>query len=298
MTTELMLRGTATDTPEGAGEAAIVAREQTEIQSAIVTAKRFPRNEQQAFVRAVNSFNRQTMAENALYNFPRGGKTVEGPSVDCARELARIWGNIRYGLRVVRNDGDRLHIRAYALDVETNTHIEMEDEFSKLVQRRDKYSGESRWIQPDERDLRELMNRRGAIAVRNCILQVLPSDLVEDVIKTAKQTLQRDAGNALEKSREETVKALVVAFDRIGVSVSMLETYVGHKLELINADEVASLRSIHQSIKEGVAKRDEYFLLDKPNSQASAEATLSAQLKQKLSEKAPTKSDDKRELNL
>ena len=61
---------------ETAGEMAAVTREQTEIQSAIVAAKRFPRNEQSAFVRAVNSFTRLTMAEGATYNFPRGGKTV------------------------------------------------------------------------------------------------------------------------------------------------------------------------------------------------------------------------------
>lgn len=278
-------------TADNAGELAVVTREQTEIQSAIVTAKRFPRNEQQAFVRAMNAFTRATMAENAMYNFPRGGKMVEGPSVDCARELARIWGNIRYGLRVVSQDSDRLHIKAYAIDLETNTYVEAEDEFSKLIQRKDKYSGETRWVQPDERDLRELMNRRGAIAVRNCILQVLPSDLIEDVVKTAKVTLQRDAGNSLEKSRDETVKALVVAFDRIGVSVGMLEQYLSHKLDLITAEEVASLRAIHQSIKEGVAKRDEYFRFEAAQSN-SEPVSLTGALKQKLAEKKSAKTDE------
>ena len=159
--------------PQQAGELAAVAREQNEIQSAIVSAKKFPRNEQAAFVKALNSFRRQSMAEAATYSFPRGGKTVEGPSVDCARELARVWGNIRYGLRVVSQDENRLHIRAYALDLETNTYVEAEDEFSKLIQRKDKLSGATRWVTPDERDLRELMNRRGAIAIRNCLLQPL-----------------------------------------------------------------------------------------------------------------------------
>ena len=139
MKNELAVQETAVEAiAESAGELATVTREQSEIQSAIISAKRFPRNEQTAFVRAVNAFTRFTMAENATYNFPRGGKTIEGPSVDCARELARIWGNIRYGLRVVKSDGDRLHIKAYALDVETNTYVEAEDEFSKLIQRKDK----------------------------------------------------------------------------------------------------------------------------------------------------------------
>ena len=292
MKTEVAIRepGAVEAVAEGAGELAALTREQTEIQSAIVAAKRFPRNEQAAFVRAVNSFTRLTMAESATYNFPRGGKTVEGPSVDCARELARIWGNIRYGLRVVTQDADRLHIKAYALDLETNTYVEAEDEFSKLIQRKDKYSGETRWVQPDERDLRELMNRRGAIAIRNCLLQVLPSDLVEDVLRTAKKTMQKDASSALEKNRDDIVKQVVVAFDRAGVSVSMLEQHLGHKLDVVTGDEVAALKQILQSIKDGVAKREEFFNLqegtDKP-------LGLSAALKAKLAEKIATNIEKK-----
>lgn len=265
---------------ETVGELAAVTREQSELQSAIVSAKRFPRNEQQAFVKAINSFNRPTMAESATYNFPRGGKTIEGPSVDCARELARVWGNLRYGLRVVAQDAERLHIRAYAIDLESNTYVEAEDEFSKLIQRKDKYSGESKWVQPDERDLRELMNRRGAIAIRNCILQILPSDLVDDVLATAKKTLQKDASNALERSRDDVVKQLVVAFDRLGVSVGMIEQYLGHKLDVITAAEVADLRTIHQSVKEGVAKREEFFRFE--TAVQAEPQTLTSAIKAKL----------------
>ena len=46
------------------------------------------------------------------------------------------------------------------------------------------------WTVPDERDLRELTNRRGAICVRNAILALVPPDLVEDAMATADQTLE------------------------------------------------------------------------------------------------------------
>jgi len=240
-------------------EAAASTREQTEIQSAIVTAKRFPRNEPQAFVKAIKAFSRSAMADAAAYSFPRGGKTVAGPSVHCARELARLWGNIRYGVRVVSQNESEVHIKAYAADLETNCYVEAEDAFNKLVQRKNKISGDVTWVQPDERDLRELVNRRGAIAVRNCLLQILPSDLVDDVMKAAKRTLQIEAANGLEKSREDVVKSLVVHADRIGVSVTMIETYLGHRLDIITAEEVAELKSILGSIREGQAKREEFF---------------------------------------
>lgn len=296
MSSEITLSGNSIEAvADTAGDLAVVTREQTEIQSAIIAAKRFRRNEQECFVRAIKAFQRPTMADAAIYSFPRGGKAVEGPSVGCARELARIWGNIRYGLRVVSNNGDRLHIKAFALDLETNTYVEAEDEFSKLIQRKNKYTGEPQWIQPDERDLRELMNRRGAIAIRNSILQLLPSDLIDDVLKTARHTLQKDASQSLEQNREEVVKRLVVSFDRVGVSVSMLETFLKHKLDVITAEEVAALRQIHQSLTEGVAKREEFFKFDGASAQEESSATSA--IKAKLREKSGA-SNGPKEVNL
>jgi len=77
------------------GGLAVISREQHEIQAAIISAKKFPRDENQAYAKAIKSVQRPSMAESATYNFPRGGKSISGPSVDLARELARCWGNIR-----------------------------------------------------------------------------------------------------------------------------------------------------------------------------------------------------------
>lgn len=273
---------------ETVGEMAAMTREQTEIQSAIISAKRFPRNEHAAFSKSVKSFTRLSMADAATYNFPRGGKSIEGPSIDCARELARCWGNIRYGLRIVAQTDDRVHIRGYALDLETNSYVEAEDEFSKLIQRKvDSPQGRiTKWVQPDERDLRELINRRGAIVVRNCILQILPPDLVDDVVATAKQTLKKQANQELNTNREDVVKRLVVAFDRIGVSVEMLEGYMKHKLDVINDDEVVNLKQVLQTIREGHSKREDYFTTPEahgaPETQSVTES-IKAKLKSKQS---------------
>lgn len=71
------------------------AEKQFEIQSAIVVARRFPRNEDQAFAKLMRSCARTSFAEDTVYNFPRAGQAVSGPSVNLAREAARLWRSIR-----------------------------------------------------------------------------------------------------------------------------------------------------------------------------------------------------------
>lgn len=245
--------------PLTVGNAAAQAREQHEIQSAIISAKRFPRNETDANTAIMRACQREGLAEDALYSFPRGGKAVEGPSVYLAREMARMWGNLRAGLRVVEGDDDYVHIKGYCFDAQTNFYIEMEDKVRALIQRKDKRDGTTKWIKPDERDLRELVNKRGAVLIRNAILQVIPADITATAVKVCKDTLKKKVSNELKESREDVIRRMGFAFDGVGVSAEMLERKLGHKLSLITDSEVVELTSIHKSLKDGHTKREDHF---------------------------------------
>lgn len=225
------------------------ATAQYEIQSAIVVARQFPRNEDAAFQRLMRACDRTTFAQDAEYIFPRGGSNVRGPSINVAREAARCWTNIRHGLDVIRDDEDERHIRAWCWDMEANVKVTAEDSFKKLIFRKN-----GGWIKPDERDLRELTNRRGAILTRNCILQVLPRDLIEDAISRCQDTLKKDAGANPEAAR----KKVILAFGDIGVTVEMLEKKLGHKIAESSPAEIAELRAIYASIKDGNSTWREY----------------------------------------
>ena len=41
---------------------------------------------------------RQDLAESAVYEYPRGGERVTGPSIRLAETVARYWGNLDYGI--------------------------------------------------------------------------------------------------------------------------------------------------------------------------------------------------------
>ena len=111
-TKEIMTQEQSTNTPAvqvgvmaqmdkiNQGTVAIEAsRAIAEAQGKLVIAKRFPRNEVDAYAKAMEACQRPTMAAKAFYSFPRGGQTVEGPTIRFAEELARCWGNIDYGIK-------------------------------------------------------------------------------------------------------------------------------------------------------------------------------------------------------
>lgn len=232
------------------------AEKQYEIQSAIIIARKFPRNEEQCFQSLMKACSRQSFAEDARYSFPRADVEVTGPSVNLAREAARVWGNIRYGLYIVRDDAQSRLIRAWAWDIQTNTKVELEDDFQKLIQRKGKG-----WITPDERDLRELTNRRGAILLRNALLQVMPKDLIEDALYACDKAMQQTATVDPEAVR----KRLIMDFGTINVTVEQLERKLGHPLAQSTPKEMAELRAIYKSIADGNSRWSEYETAEEPS---------------------------------
>jgi hypothetical protein len=232
------------------GTAAAIARAQQEVQGAIIVAKRFPRNEDDCRAKLLKACKRTEFAEDAEYNFPRGDQDVAGPSVYLAREAARLWGNIQYGFEVIRDDQETRMIRSFAWDMESNARTIQEDSFRKLIFRK-----KGGWVEPDERDLRELTNRRAAIGYRNCILQLIPSDYVNEACREANRTLQNKAAQDPDGER----KKIVDAFAEMNVMPSKLEEIIGHKLAEASPPEIAKLRGIYKSIRDGNSTIADYL---------------------------------------
>jgi hypothetical protein len=232
-------------------------RAQQEVQGSIIVAKRFPRNEDEAAQALWRTCKRSSFADRAEYKFPRGRKKdennrwvdniVSGPSASLAREAMRLWGNIQAGTEIVRDTEEDRHIRSFAWDMERNSRKVAETSFRKLIQRKDKESGETRWVAPDERDLRELTNKHAAIAERNCILQLIPSDIVEEAIRICRDTLRSEASSDPDAAR----RRLISGFDELNVTVGMLEAYLGHALAQSSPKEIADLRAVWVSIRDG-----------------------------------------------
>lgn len=249
-----------------------------EIEAAAVIAMRNPRNMADVLQESLRICSHAGVAEEIEpYSYPRGGTTVTGPSAPFAREMFRIYRNAISGFFIVRDTNDDRHIRGWAWDIERNVRKVQDDQFKKVVQRKQGEGGSTIWVVPDERDLRELTNRRGAIVERNCILALLPRDLVLDAMTRLVDTLisledDKKAGTAGKPTLDDNRKAWVAAFGKIGVQASELEAYMVKPVAQWLAGDLVTLRGIHKAISEGERKWADYY--KRPTEPAKGGATL------------------------
>jgi len=241
-----------------------------EIQGAIFLAKQFPRNENVAWEKLQNACKRKSLAEKAEWTMKISGKPRRGPSVHLARVAAQNYGNIRYGGEILRDDIDRMSIRGWFWDIENNIKISADDTFSKLIYRTNPKTEKKEWRKPDERELRMEVNRRMAILIRNCILQGLPVDYIDDGIETSRATVRSNI-----KDPQLMKKQIISRFSELGVTVEMINKYLGRKEWTI--DDLADLKSVILAIKDGAGSINDYFNFeskadsepDKPNLSAA-----------------------------
>ena len=119
-----------------------VARQSTEVaaevQASIILARKFPRDLKMVFQNMTATCERPAFAALAQYKYPRGGSQVEGPSVNLARELQKLYQNMRAGLTVLSESHDNVKIQGWAWDMESNVRMSFEDSFAKKVFRKGK----------------------------------------------------------------------------------------------------------------------------------------------------------------
>lgn len=225
-----------------------------EAQGKLVIAKRFPRDEVQAYAKAMEACQRPTMAEKAFYSFPRGGQTVEGPTIRFAEELARCWGNIDYGIKELSQDEGKSEMQAYAWDLETNA--QSIQNFTNPHQRE---VGKKMQTLTSLRDIYENNANMATRRLRSRILAILPSWFVEDAIAECKKTL---AGQN-ETPLVDRVKKMVVQFAKLGVPQEQIETRLKRKIDTMNADDFVEYIGIYNAIKQGESKISEWFEAEK-----------------------------------
>lgn len=218
---------------------------QTELQAAVLLARQFVRDEESVWERALAACRRPSFAEQAMYAIPRGGTTVRGPSVYLARELARIWGNIRYGSEIIADTPTHRTVRVWAWDIEANTRVAEDVTMAKLIAR--KRGKETVMVEPTEIELREMTARQAAIATRNCLLRLLPADLVEACCEAAEQTLRA----ATSRQRPTVIEQLVQSFSKFAVTPEMIEAYIGRPLSQVTDEQLTDLRRVYRSLADG-----------------------------------------------
>lgn len=238
-------------TARSVGAELIASREAQEVQVAMVAAKRFPRDAIASYNRILSDCQRKSLAERAMYEYPRGGQMVTGPSIHLARTLARGWGNLDSGFKVLEQTATESTVMAYCWDLETNYR---ETKVFTVKHIRETKNG----AHPlkDSRDIYELVANQSARRERACILSVIPQDVVDAAVGQCNATLASGGKMPL----VDMVRVLVKNFqERYGVTAEMLEQYIGCKKEAFSQQSVVRLKNVYNALQDGSASVEQYF---------------------------------------
>lgn len=229
----------------------MISRQAQEVQAAMVIAKKFPRDEFTAVERIKRTCQRLTLASQAIYTYPRGGETVSGPSIRLAEALAQNWGNIDYGILELEQKKGRSEMMAYAWDLETNTRV---TKVFSVEHKRDTKKGS--YALTDSRDIYEATANFGSRRMRACILGVIPGDVVDEAVRICKETVAKGDG----RSFQDRINVLLDTFKReFSVTKEQIEQYTGMNAGEFGNNEIILLQGVYKSLKDGQAKKEDYF---------------------------------------
>jgi hypothetical protein len=236
----------------GQGTAIEQSRAAAEVQAAVVVAQQCPRNLQTALAEMRQSCAQKGLAERAFYRYSRGDGTVTGASVHLARELARCWGNIQYGIAELRRDdvARESEMQAFAWDVQTNTRSA---QIFIVPHKRDTKKGVKDLV--DMRDVYENNSNNGARRLRQAIFSILPPWFVEEAKDLCSRTLRDGGGVPLPTRVANTIRA----FENLGITVDQLERKQERPSTKWTEHDVAQLQVVGKSIERGETTRDEEF---------------------------------------
>lgn len=228
------------------------SRAAAEVHAAVLIAQQCPRDLPSAVAAMKQSCTQMALAERAFYRFPRSGSTVSGPSIFLARELARCFGNVQYGIAELSRDDEhgQSEMQAYAWDVQTNTrtaHVFI------VPHMRDVKGGAKPLT--DMRDIYENNANQGARRVREAIFAILPPWFVEQAKDLCTATLKDGGGKPL----AQRVADAIAKYEGIGITQEQIERKLERPAGKWIEQDVAQLGTIYHSINQGTVTKDDEF---------------------------------------
>lgn len=262
-------------TVEQVGSELIYQQDKAQIDTQIATAKAYPRDISQSVQDSIATVTMDMeTAQSCRYALPRGGKTIDGPSVHLALILAQNWGNLRIEAKISSIDNKSITSQAVCFDLQKNIAIKVEVKRSIMTK-----TGRM-----NDDMITVTGNAANSISLRNAILKVIPKAVVDKVSKSAKDFILGDVSD-----ETKLIKKVNDYFTRF------LNTYGVTEQEILNlfgkpskstitSDDLVTLIGYGQSIKDGDSTADLIFRAKKVNDASKAEKVDSAKLRIKINQ--------------
>jgi hypothetical protein len=243
------------------------ARAIAEVRAAVMIAMDRPRDRSAAIAEMREVCGIMALAERAFFRVPRGGETVNGESIHLARELARCWGNIDYGVKELARDDTRgqSELLAFAWDLQTNAR-------SEIVFVVPHVKGKNNRRLTGTQEIYENNASFAGRRLREAIFAILPVWFKAEAADLCHRTLEKGGGKPL----VQRIADLRAAFSAMGVTAEQLREKRGRDVDEFTPEDVAALGVVYGSIKRGeVTLADEFpppevAATDKPASKLDA----------------------------
>ena len=252
----------------------------SEIDIQIATAKRYPRDIEQAKKRIMELATQdKDIAYNCFYHLERTENkkdehgqwrevkvVIEGLSVRMAEIIATCWGNLRCASRIIGNDGKMITAQGVCHDLETNVAVSVENKRSITYSSGKTYSQDMQVVTG---------NAASSIAFRNAVLKVVPKVVIGDII-TNIQSKAREQIN--QRGIPDQWRDCVAAFQKLGVKEDMLLEWLGDgrtRADIV-ADDIIRLGGVYTAINEGTTTVAETFVKPKEQKAQAVEAKAQA----------------------
>lgn len=221
-----------------------------EIRAAVVVAQQVPRNLDVAAAEMRRSCRSKALAHKAFYAVPRGSGTINGESIHLARELARCYGNFRYGISDLnRNDAEGYtEVMAWAWDVQGNVWNQ------RLFRVRHVGGAGGNTPLRSEQDIYTNNANAAARRLRECIFAGLPVWFKEEASEICRAAILPSKADLPKRINE-----VVASFGRGNVEVPMLERKVGRRRDEWTPEDVAELDILFTSLKRREITREQAF---------------------------------------
>lgn len=239
--------------PADSGNNSLELVTRAEINQQIATAHAYPRNPAKAKsgMLTIATMDEET-AGACFYSLPRGGKSIQGPSIRMAEIAASQWGNLRVQTRIIATvvDGPAPHvvIEGVSHDLESNLAVS--------VQKTRRITGKkaNKGV-PDADDIALAINACSAIAYRDSVFKVVPFAVVKPIVDRCRQIVAGDS-MTIAARRSKCFEA----FSKMGVTQKMILDSFGYRtIEEITADDLSDLHGRSTAIREEGAVIEELF---------------------------------------
>lgn len=240
------------ETPDDSGGEALAMIANAEINQQIATARRFPRtlSKVKADMLSFATLDEDT-AQACFYTLPRGGKTIQGPSIRLAEIAISCYGNVRVATRVISTatNGEHPHVTVQAAmhDLEKNVAV--------CIEKRRRITKKRNAQKPDDDDINLAVNACSAIAFRDAAFKVIPGALIKPVFEQAKLVAVGDVKSLVAKRT-----AVIARLKQMGATEERILARVdAAKIDDVDLDKLGELIGLGTALKDGQTTLEDAF---------------------------------------